>query len=610
MTSQSIRTHLINAVQEVRSFSDIFNWILVDVVQNAKRMAFSIIGFSVASVLARLGTIGLLMAFVHAQTSGKPILVRGYEVPSDTSLATLSLWGGCVLLLAIITGVFAYLAEALSFKLAREAMVRASDRALSVIAAGQSNSLPLWSNGDMKTTSRKAMLGDQMMLMRSMLVLGGVAVPLITLCVFGAVLLYLNTMLTLFLIPAILIYAVPFYILNRGIATASRDYEVRRIVRSRAVGRILEFATQTQYPGILRPVWVDYFKTDQSANQAIDSFRGIILSKRKMAMLQDILHGVVLCVVLVVFGSFLAAAETIEWVPLLAYLFFLRYFMSGMNGTASIIIALNRFAPQIKRLKEFITIDIPTASTHQENNFSKPLCIIAIEPKLDGSINKATPQVGDIIACIGAADVDSYQLRNFCKKLVCNSKQSRHLSQDIVYCGDVRDIPQLRICELITGQSKPVSASIKQAESSLQQMGVLNELQDLPEGIDTILTESIVKGLTPACCYAIFLSCALNCSRKYLVLDWKPLARIKSDERKILLDALCDRVTILVSPNGQGSLVSIASLVVVMDDTAVRGIGDPAWFKQIERDNYKSDGNSVLAGVADNSDEDDMLEDL
>lgn len=607
---RALQTYLSQMTRKVRLFADIIVWMLADIRRNAMRLSLLIVGLSIASVITRLLTIVMLMYYVHAQTTGNPIIVRGYEIPSDTSFTTLSIWGGCVLLLAITAGLCAYFGESLSFKMAREAMARASDRALDVIAAGQSHSLPLWSNGGMKMISSKAIMSDSMMLMRSVLVLNGIAVPLITLSVFGAVLFWLNLKLTLFLIPAILIYAVPFYLLNRGIATASRDYELRQVVRARAVTRILDFALQTQYPEILRPVWADHFKADPSTQKVIDSYRLITLTRRKLAMLQDILYGVVLCVLLIVFGSFIATSSTTEWFPLVAYLFFLRHVMMGMNGTASLIIALNRFAPQTKRLKDFITADIPTASTHAENTTTKPLCILAVEPKLEGSMNSASPQVGDVIACIVTTYVDSYHVKDFCEKLLSKSKQASRLFQDSVYCGYVQNIPQLRICELITGKSDPDSDSIKQAELSLKQMGVLSELQDLPMRLNAILTEAVVDSLSPTCRFALCLSYAVSCSRKYVVLDWRPLSLIQEAGRKKILDAFSDRVVVIVSINGHESLISNATLVVVIDDTAVRGIGDPAWFEQIAHDHFPGNGNSVLAGVVDDSNEDEMLDDL
>ena len=101
-----------------------------DVYRNAKIL------FVVIFVLNALGVIAVLMIFVHAQTSGQPVVMLGFELPSDPERGTLTLSGSAVLLPSLATGSASYLAEVMSFRLAREAMDRAVDRILAVVGAG------------------------------------------------------------------------------------------------------------------------------------------------------------------------------------------------------------------------------------------------------------------------------------------------------------------------------------------------------------------------------------------------------------------------------------------------------------------------------------------
>ena len=85
----------------------------------------------------------------------------------------MTLWGGLVLVLSVVTGLANYLAEVSNFRLAREAMDRAVDRTLAVAAAGQSRPLAAWANDGMKRIAWKVVMGDAMMLARSVLLIGG-----------------------------------------------------------------------------------------------------------------------------------------------------------------------------------------------------------------------------------------------------------------------------------------------------------------------------------------------------------------------------------------------------------------------------------------------------
>ena len=141
MAGRALRTNLSEVTRRVRLFGNIVGWVLGDVYRNAKGQFVLIFALSVLGVIARLCVLAVLMTFVHAQTSGRPVVVGGFELPSDTGFWTLTLWGGLVLVLSVVTGLANYLAEVRNFRLAREAMRRVVDRAMTVVAAGQTRPL-------------------------------------------------------------------------------------------------------------------------------------------------------------------------------------------------------------------------------------------------------------------------------------------------------------------------------------------------------------------------------------------------------------------------------------------------------------------------------------
>ncbi len=115
-------SQIVQVVKKVRLFGEVVGWVLGDVYQHAKGLLGVIFAPNVLGVFARLGVIAVLMTFVQAQTSGKPVVLRGFELPSDPELGILMLWGSAVLLFSLATGSANYLAEVMNFRLAREAM--------------------------------------------------------------------------------------------------------------------------------------------------------------------------------------------------------------------------------------------------------------------------------------------------------------------------------------------------------------------------------------------------------------------------------------------------------------------------------------------------------
>ncbi|MCH8259519.1 MAG: ABC transporter ATP-binding protein [Planctomycetes bacterium] len=577
MAGRALRTNLSEVTRRVRLFGNIVGWVLGDVYRNAKGQFVLIFALSVLGVIARLGVIAVLMTFVHAQTSGRPVVVGGFELPSDTGFWTLTLWGGLVLVFSVVTGLANYLAEVRNFRLAREAMNRAVDRTLAVVAAGQSRPLAVWANEGMKAMARKVVMGDAMMLARSVLLIGGFTVSVTTFVIAVVALFILNAQLTAILAPVFLIYAVPFYKLNRAVVNASRDYDDRRLERARVLGGLLNFASQTHYPGVTRPAWADLYQADPSVSGTMDAFRGIIMPRRRVAFLQDVFLGVVLLVLLVVFGSFLVSDE-LAWLPFVSYFVALRFAITGMGGTATMVTAVNRFVPQLHRLKEFASLDVEAAAVGIDED-AKLWTFHAVGPELEESAPSATPQPGDVVACIDPCPTDSYRLVEFCQRLLgtTNRTKCNRLLGAMFYCGDVRSFPGLSVVQLLTGEKEPDTSTVDEAKRVLERFGVLNEIEALPLGMETTLGPESTEGLSPLCLYALRLTPGVRSSRQYFVLDWKPLARMGSKATQAIFDVLSDRIVMLAFNRPAKDILSHASVVFLLDDHALCGITTPHW---------------------------------
>ena len=607
MAGRALHTNLSQVTMRVGLFGNIVGWFLTDIRRNAKRLFVLIFALSVLGVFARLGAIGSFMTYIHAQQTDQPIIVRGVELPSDTGLGTLLLWGSAALGLAITTGIATYLADVATFRMAREAMRRVVDRAMTVVAAGQTRPLPVADDMTVTAASRKALIGDAMMFMRAMLVFGRVAVPLVTLCLATGFLFKYNAQLTLILAPALIIYVVPFYRFNRTIAKASRAYEQRRQRRAGVLGRLMTFASQTQYPGITRPAWADLYQSEPKGQSAMDAFRWIILSRRRVSALQDVFFGVVLFALLIVFGKF-RASDGVDWFDLLVYLIALRYAIQGMGQTASAVITITRFAPQIRRLKEFASLDVEAAAVGIDED-AKLWTFHAARPGLEGSAPSAKPQLGDVVACIDACPTDSYRLVEFCRRLLgtTNRRKCNRLLGAMFYCGDVRRLPGLPIVQLLTGEKEPDATAVDGAKRVLDRFGVLNEIEVLPSGMETTLGPESTEGLSPLCLYALCLVPGVRSSRQYFVLDWKPLARMGSEARQAVLELLSDRIVMLVSTGAPADLLSQSSLVVVLDESTISGIGDAQWYGALED---ASQRQLQLVGASNGLDEEEDVDDL
>lgn len=128
----------------------------------------------------------------------------------------------------------------------------------------------------------------------------------------------------------------------------------------------------------------------------------------------------------------------------------------------------------------------------------------------------------------------------------------------------------------------------------LEHLGVLKEIEVLEAAPRTTLGSGSIKALTSLCRYAICLAPGLAGPRRYFVLDWKPLARMDAQALRAIVELLSGRIVFVTSAQMPDGLPSHASLVIVLDGSAIRGIGDARWYRSL---NERSRGPLQLVGV-------------
>ena len=609
MVERIISAQFVKVVLKLKIFGEIIGWVLGDLYKHAKGLLSVIFILNVIGVITRLGVIAIFITFVHAQTKGEPVIIRGFELPTDTGAMTLSLWGLLIVGLAVTTGAISYIVEVISFKLARDTMDRRMNSAMTVLAAGQSKPLNLsWGEDEMKLTSRKLLTGDPIMLARAVLILAMLMIPITTFLVATIVLLFLDAKLTLILCPLLLLYAIPFYKLNRVVATASRNYEECSVERSRMLGKLLQFATQTQYPGIDRPAWAYAYPTDPSVRNVIHAYRSIILSRRRIGFMQDIFMGLSLAAALVVFGVFLNTGK-LAWVPFLSYFLALRYSVLSMGQIAVLVTAVTRFIPQLRRLKEFTSFELNQSGDQQHKPQDHVITLRPRKPLIDGTIEQLNLAPGDVLFCFQPVPADAYSLKEFSEQLIAEPALSKSLLNDAFLRGDLCSFPSLTIAQIVTGSHSPTKVDIHACEQVLNSCGVLDELTDLDKGMQTIMTPMIQQTLSQECQFAMCLVPGLRSNKKYFLLSWRAMLTMHEESRAKILSIMSDRVVLLLSNSLTKWLPPEASHALLMDNTGLRGIGDSQWFKAAveQRLAAASYREAPVIDYSDLTDEDEMM---
>ena len=123
---------------------------------------------------------------------------------------------------------------------------------------------------------------------------------------------------------------------------------------------------------------------------------------------------------------------------------------------------------------------------------------------------------------------------------------------------------------------------------------MLEAIEALDTAPGTTLSSQSIRSLTPLCRYAICLAPGLAGPRRYFVLDWKPLARMDAQALRAIVELLSGRIVFVTSAQMPDGLLSHVSLVIVLDGSAIRGIGDARWYRSLDD---RSRGHLQLAGA-------------
>lgn len=275
-----------------------------------------------------------MLLYIRARASGEALVLAGVTVPTEGTLPVYTLWGFIPLTFATITITASYGADVMIFRVAQSYMENAVGRVLRHHAAGRPLDLP----EDIETRSSKPIAlmlqGDTYRLVRVVVQTLGVLLPLITLAASAVALVVTNWMLALLLMPVVALYSYGLGLLNREVMRDSQKRQHARRYLTRDVAAILRTLDQTRYPAGGEPSWLSSYPRQSWLMDVMAAFRGILMTKKRVAYLSDAFQGVALLMVVMVFGTLVADRST-SWAVLLTYLLALGYATRSMGGHRS-----------------------------------------------------------------------------------------------------------------------------------------------------------------------------------------------------------------------------------------------------------------------------------
>ncbi len=576
-------------LRRLRAFRRIHGWLIQDMLrQDCPRFPLAIC-LSIGGVAAQALSYVTVLFYVRGRINEEPVVLWNLSIPSEGTTPILLAWGGVAVGLAAMAAVVCYLGDSMSFTVARRYAEYGAGRVLAIVARPQPIKVPTDIDGP-STAPRFVLrvLGSGMNAqIRLIMAVVNVVSPLIMLVVAGVALFAISVPMTLVMGTVMLVFAVPFYWINKSVVRAARARELHGRRVGRTVVRLVTAIMQTRYTNGRDLQWGETFVGGRDLQQNLQALRGILVLKRQIDPIRELTFGVVLLVLLVMFGR-AAEGGTISWDLLLAYLVALRWSMGSFTRVAASVTAMTRLLPLVaryvdfRRVNERRAVDTPEPTRHSGETFDWPLSLCVADDALPESLAQLDLNPGDSVCVVYPEEVARGTFSRFCDRL---TRRSQHAGADLnrhaLFQAAAAPPPLFTLRETIAGGGSLDAAQRDAVLRLLTETGVMGEFGKLEAELETVVDLDLAEHLSRRLAFMLGIMHGLVEHTPFVVLSGASLGRLSAKDRVQLLGLFQDRVVLVLFETLPTSAPGGMDHTIVIGENGIRGMGGRKWHRSI-----------------------------
>ncbi len=269
------------------------------------------------------------------------------------------------------------------------------------------------------------------------------------------------------------------------------------------------------------------------------------------------------------------------WGRLLVYVVALRFAMTNLQKTFSIITAINRFYPQVRRYFLFVQSfeqkdqeDFPPLQEYELRlNGQEP------ESILEGSSQGMHLRPGSFLALITQLELSRYTLADILRGLLGEGHRAfKAAMYSARFATSRHSCPN---CSLRLVLNLPENAGWKDAglpEGMLQRLK-----KQLPGNLDKDIKPKIWEAVEPDSRFALSLASALASDAQWILVEEKGMKLLDEETRFFFLGRMVDRIAVIVYNNSLSRVGGYGEHgVAVMDEKSLIGLGSTQWFETVQ----------------------------
>ena len=330
------------------------SWVARDALPRWKWLVLAVVVCNIVGLAATVAAVGGVMAYARAaeQRTALQLLGRTYQLGSDWR--SLVLFGAVIAALGLVSAACTYIVDRLILLLARRYHALCAERALMIAADPLCCGWQATEDEPPRATLSRLVGGTSRVMGLVLRNLMRGILPVLTVLATVAFLFYIDSTLTLVLLPATLLYLVPLYLINRRVTRLQRTYrDLSPRARSEVSRRLRDLLDSGELERGAESLRIEALRGEAS-DGARAAFYGRLLADRRVHLLNTAFFIACLVALLIFFGV-RARDHARPWSDLIFYLLALRYAMASLKQVTSLSAKFSRFFPEYRSYARFVT---------------------------------------------------------------------------------------------------------------------------------------------------------------------------------------------------------------------------------------------------------------
>jgi hypothetical protein len=568
------------------SYWNVASWLVRDVIRTLRFKLGGQIVLTLAVTLSKVCTFGGFLLFLHGYTSGEPVTIPLMKVSLPSS--NLVAWGLLIFTSAAVMGALGYLEARLRVQLASSYAISAMRRALDALSSGRFDGRtgPELSHG----FKVRLLAGDSLAMMRAALPILTVILPIIQLIVAAAILFAMSWELAIAIVSLGILYAIPFYGINRWMLAAMRGRPQQRQAFKSAVQNALREIAFPQYRDVTRGRAQDIVFGPPHVYDQFKSFLTVRTTRDAVSFLSSAFLAVFM-LILIYYLSLLNSQSALVGIATYGIVLFQAY--ASANMIAGQVAAFNRFLPQFRRYADVLSQSENTPEAESVDQAPVLRFKASASNRLPGSLPSMMPEPGQVCAVVHPLRL-SFRTKEAWLSAI-GAGRNKTIRPFLVPA--VADMPDLPLRDLIQGGTAAAELPF-----------VAEFVSRLPSG-DQTQWRRAVEQMPVEISLPLLVAPALRQNVNVILLDNRNYVGA-SLECRSAVKALFPNAVWLVNATWPVLLVpEDATQVVLLTDDGIVGLGDREWGVNITESNpdlFKSNAQPDDGKVADDDDDDDV----